>query len=531
MRAMLLLALATAAVLTSVSFAAAKDPQAKQTLPLTLRTRDANDHSAFGVKRQAVQWDPAKTAAIVCDMWDKHWCAGATRRVEQMAPRMNELLGALRKQGVLIVHAPSGTMGHYADQPGRKLAQSAPTAKDLPDAVKSGCRRMDTEKGATWPVDQSDGGCDCQPKCKSGRAWSKQIEAIEIREGDAISDSGVEIWNLLAQRGVDNVLMMGVHTNMCVVGRPFGLRNLARCGKNVALVRDLTDAMYNSRKAPFVNHFRGTELVIQHIEKYICPTTTSADVLGGRRFRFPADTRPRILVAVAEREYLTWETLPAFARQTLANRLGCSIAVVWAAPEENRNVLAGFAEELAEADLLLLSARRRALPEADLKALRAFLDAGKPLVGIRTASHAFDTKGKHPDGHAEWRDFDPKVLGGNYHGHHGQGKTTTVTAIDGAAGHPILAGVKTPFATPGSLYKTSPLEKAATPLLTGRIPDQPAEPIAWTNTVGKSRIFYTSLGHADDFSGDDPPFVRLLSNAIFWALDRPIPKSAPPAKD
>jgi hypothetical protein len=72
---------------------------------------------------------------------------------------------------------------------------------------------------------------------------------------------------------------MGVHTNMCVLGRPFGIRAMVRLGRNVVLVRDLTDAMYDPRQPPHVSHTRGTELVIEHIEKYWCPSILSEDLL------------------------------------------------------------------------------------------------------------------------------------------------------------------------------------------------------------------------------------------------------------
>jgi hypothetical protein len=71
---------------------------------------------------------------------------------------------------------------------------------------------------------------------------------------------------------------MGVHTNMCVLGRSFGIRQMVRLGKNVVLVRDLTDAMYDPRQPPFVSHTRGTEMVIEHIEKYWCPSVLSEDL-------------------------------------------------------------------------------------------------------------------------------------------------------------------------------------------------------------------------------------------------------------
>ncbi len=84
---------------------------------------------------------------------------------------------------------------------------------------------------------------------------------------------------------------MGVHTNMCVVARPFGLRNMTKYGMNVALMRDLTDVMYDSRQAPFVNHFEGLGLMVEYIEKYIAPTVLSTDLTGEPPFRFKEDPR------------------------------------------------------------------------------------------------------------------------------------------------------------------------------------------------------------------------------------------------
>ncbi len=148
--------------------------------------------------------------------------------------------------------------------------------------------------------------------------------------------------------------------------------------------------------------------------------------------------------------------------------------------------------------------------------VRAHLDAGKPLIGIRTASHAFHTRGKHPKGRAEWEAFDPEVLGGSYHGHHGPKAQPFVEFATGARDHPILRGVSE-FPSRGSLYKVRPLAKGATALLIGTIPDTDPEPVAWTHTYKKARIFCTSLGHWEDFDNHD--FIRLLTNAIRWATE------------
>jgi hypothetical protein len=98
---------------------------------------------------------------------------------------------------------------------------------------------------------------------------------------------------------------------------------------------------------------------------------------------------------------------------------------------------------------------------------------------------------------------------------------TTVTAAAGAADHPILAGIDLPLRSNGSLYKTGPLDDRPTLLLIGTIPDEEPEPVAWTNRYEDSRVFYTSLGHPDDFENSE--FCELLVNATFWAMDEPVP--------
>src|SRR5262249_33436707 len=191
-----------------------------------------------------------------CDMWDLHHCLNATRRGGELAPRMDRFLDEARARGALIIHAPSSCMDAYKDHPGRKLALQTPRSKNLPKDIGKWGTRIPAEEKGTYPIDQSDGGEDDDPaehrawaeKLKGmGRnpraPWKSQTDALKIRDGDVISDSGEEIWSVLEQRGIGNVMLVGVHTNMCVLGRPFGLRQMAKNGKNVVLVRDLTDTM------------------------------------------------------------------------------------------------------------------------------------------------------------------------------------------------------------------------------------------------------------------------------------------------
>jgi len=137
---------------------------------------------------------------------------------------------------------------------------------------------LDPKKEPPLPIDDSDGGCDDPNPPPAVGNYLNQHPGIDIVGPDGISDSGVEIHSFCVQEGIKNIVLTGVHTNMCVLGRPFGIRQQKMLGNNVVLARDLTDAMYNPRKSPFVSHTRGTELVIEHIEKYWCPTIGSEDL-------------------------------------------------------------------------------------------------------------------------------------------------------------------------------------------------------------------------------------------------------------
>jgi nicotinamidase-related amidase/type 1 glutamine amidotransferase len=506
-----------------------------QAFELTTRQRmeTAKGTGDWKVEEKKVQLVPQGTALVVCDMWDQHWCKGATRRVGEMAPRMNEVLKTARQQGALIIHCPSSTLDFYKNTPQRELARQAPSL-ETPIPLQSWCH-LDPDTEAPLPIDDSDGGCDDWPQCRNYQAWTRQIDTLDIEAGDAVTDSS-EAYFLMRQRGITNVVVMGVHLNMCVLGRPFSIRQMVNQGQNVYLVRDLTDTMYNSRKSPKVPHCVGTELMVEHVEKYWCSTVSSTDFVGGKPFRFKEDVRPKVVFMIGEDEYKTWETLPEFAAKDLAWR-GFETKIIHQ-DQKDKNLFPGLVESLQEADLLFLSVRRRSPAVEQLQAVRDYLEAGKPLVAIRTSSHAFAKRGRENDEIRKnpeldvWVEFDPEVLGGHYTGHHGNGPKTTITKAVQAGGHPILDGVDTSaWLGHGSLYQASPLAKAAEPLLWGTIPGKDPEPVAWTHVYGpeKARIFYTSLGHPDDFG--EASFRTLLVNAMQWALKKPEPAEELPAQE
>jgi nicotinamidase-related amidase len=517
-----LLLLGFASLLGAVQLAPVATAEESALVPITLRQRAKQPDGTYRVKLEATQWDARQTAMVICDMWDGHYCRASESRVAEMAPHMNEVIAAARKRGVLIIHSPSGCMDKYEGTPQRKLAKDAPPVETkIP--LDKWCY-IDKGHEGELPIDDSVPCEDSVPR-PAVRMFTRQHEAIKIEEGDAVTES-VEAFYLLRQRGIKNLIVMGVHTNMCVLGRPFGIRQMVRQGVNVVLMRDMTDSMYNPALKPTVSHFRGTELVIEHIEKHWCPTITSTDFTGRSAFRFAGDTRPRVEMVIGGKEYAADESMPNFAH-LLRDEHGCYVEEHLGRGEGANYSIPGL-DSLAKADVAMLFLRRRALPPEQLQQVKEFLAAGKSLIAIRTASHGFDQGDKAPAGFAQWPEFDKEVLGCDYHGHTAQEQGTEVSQVSAAKSHPILAGIDPTWHANGGLYNSLPLDASATVLLTGVIkqPDgtlSSAEPVAWTRDYkspsGKtSRIFYTSLGPKEDFAQAN--FQKLLVNAVKWGAGR-----------
>jgi nicotinamidase-related amidase len=260
--------------------AVANRPKVPGTLNVRARRRyhQAAGNGKLRLSEQVLRWEVAQTAIIICDMWDTHTCTSSAQRVAAMAPPMNRVISAARSLGVMIVHAPSDTMKFYEGTPWRRRMQRAPTASSSSPVLAS-CPREPGES-RSFPIDDSEGGCDdpIVTKWTGPYPWTRQHPAIDIVGFDGISDNGQEIYNFFKQEGIVNVALMGVHTNICILNRGFGIRQMTRLGFQVVLVRDLTDSMYDPRKRPFVSHARGTELVVEHIEANWCPSILSDDV-------------------------------------------------------------------------------------------------------------------------------------------------------------------------------------------------------------------------------------------------------------
>jgi nicotinamidase-related amidase len=232
-------------------------------------TTDPDGRQGWRVRQTPVTWPVARTALLLCDVWDRHWCQGAVVRLEAMIPRLQATVDAARERGVQVIHAPSDTMACYADSPARRRVLQVPAVAPPPDLAHD---------DPPLPIDDRDGGADTGETCPR-RTWTRQHPGIGIdADRDAITDQGREAYALLAQQGRDRLLIAGVHTNMCVLNRTFAIKQMVRWGLQVALIRDLTDAMYNPACAPYVSHDEGTRLVVAYIEKHWCPSVDSGQL-------------------------------------------------------------------------------------------------------------------------------------------------------------------------------------------------------------------------------------------------------------
>ncbi|MFO0871542.1 MAG: ThuA domain-containing protein [Pirellulales bacterium] len=257
-----------------------------------------------------------------------------------------------------------------------------------------------------------------------------------------------------------------------------------------------------------------------------------------------------VVLVSGDEEYRSEETLPALAK-ILARHHGFKCTVLFAInpqdgtidPNVNNNI-PGL-EALGTADLLVIFTRFRNLPDDQMKHIVDYVESGRPVVGLRTATHAFNLSGnsaykKYTWTSKEWDGgFGRQVLGEtwiSHHGHHGKESTRGIR-VKGQESHPILRGIADGDVWgPTDVYGvTLPLPGDSQPLLLGQVlvgmksTDAPVEgkkndpmmPVAWTKTyrgaAGKSaRVFTTTMGSSTDFVTEGTR--RLLVNACYWAL-------------
>jgi hypothetical protein len=254
-----------------------------------------------------------------------------------------------------------------------------------------------------------------------------------------------------------------------------------------------------------------------------------------------------IVFVTGDEEYRSEESMPQLAK-ILAVRHGFKCTVLFAIDRETGEIdpetvdnIPGL-EALATADLMVLFLRFRELPDDQMKWIIDYTDSGRPIVALRTATHAFNYV-KHPESpYAKWSfratgegegGYGRQVLGETWISHYGrhQEESTRGLIAEGMEGHPIVRGCEGIWG-PSDVYTITTLSGDSRPLVMGQVlagmspgdppnADKPPVPVAWTRTYtgaeGKtSRVFTTTMGHSGDLKSEG--FRRLLVNACYWAL-------------
>ncbi len=266
-----------------------------------------------------------------------------------------------------------------------------------------------------------------------------------------------------------------------------------------------------------------------------------------------------VVLIAGDEEYRSEEALPMLAR-ILAKHHGFRCTVLFSTnkdtgeidPEEQTNIPGMHL--LDGADMVVCFLRFRELPDTDMKHFVDYIEAGKPILGIRTATHAFDYKRDTASPYARyhWTDatwpggFGRQILGDTWiahHGVHGSQSTRGVIA-DGAADHPILRGVDDVWG-PTDVYAIQNLGDDATVLLRGRVlsgmeptsapvdgpVNDPMMPLVWTRELAQpggdvQRVVCSTIGASVDCRSEG--LRRLFVNAVYWGagLEDAIPAAS-----
>jgi type 1 glutamine amidotransferase len=260
-----------------------------------------------------------------------------------------------------------------------------------------------------------------------------------------------------------------------------------------------------------------------------------------------------VVLVGGDEEYRSEESLPQLGK-ILAKHHGFKCTVLFAVDKQTGEInpdvvdnIPGL-EALDSADLMIIATRFRNLPDAQMKHIVDYLDRGKPVIGLRTATHAFNIPDKNAtyakygwkyDGKDYEKGFGKQVLGETWVAHHGKHKvqSTRGIAAPDAKDSPILRGIKDgDIWGPSDVYTVNlPLPGDSKPVVLGQVlegmnvGDKPLEgeknnpmmPVAWTKTYEgahgeKGRVFTTTMGAATDLTAEGTR--RMVVNAVYWAL-------------
>ncbi len=227
-------------------------------IELTLQTRDPATGSILLTTEKV---DTKHIGIIAVDVWNFHWCKTATMRVDAFVPRMNKALDAARSLGMMVMLCPSDVVDNYVGFPQREAIFALP--KVIVPAVTN----------ITCPPVPDAGGCACgRERCAVNYGWDGMHPGLRISENDLMPDTQAEVYAICAKYGLTHLIYVGFHTQVCLLGKPMGLKAMKSAGLHCVLARDMTDAHPGYDPSRNFTPDLNTEQVVEHFEKYLSPT-------------------------------------------------------------------------------------------------------------------------------------------------------------------------------------------------------------------------------------------------------------------
>jgi hypothetical protein len=246
-----------AVLVLSYSLLAFAQGQAAE-IELTLQTRDPATGKVILTKEKV---DPRHVGVIAVDVWNFHWCKTATMRVDAIVPRMNKALDAARALGMTVMLCPSDVVDNYVGYPQREAVFALPKSP-VPSVVNVTC-----------PPAPDAGGCACgRERCVVNYGWDGMHPALRIGEADLMPETQAEVYAICRIFGLTHLIYVGFHTQICLLGKPMGLKAMKSAGLRCVLARDMTDAHPGYDPARNFTPDLNTEQIVEHFEKYLAPT-------------------------------------------------------------------------------------------------------------------------------------------------------------------------------------------------------------------------------------------------------------------
>lgn len=224
----------------------------------TFQTRDpANGHIRLATEKV----DPKRVGVVAVDVWNFHWCKTATMRVDAFVPRLNKALQAARTLGMTVMLCPSDVVENYAGYPQRERIFTLPKVT-VPMVESVSC-----------PPAPDPGGCACgRERCAVNYGWDGMHPSLHIGQSDLMPDTQSEVYAICQQKGLTHLIYVGFHTQVCLLGKPMGLKAMKSAGLKCVLARDMTDAHPGYDPSRHFTPDLNTEQVVEHFEKHLAPS-------------------------------------------------------------------------------------------------------------------------------------------------------------------------------------------------------------------------------------------------------------------